>query len=114
MASGFVHLHVHSEYSLLDGACRVAALAERASELGMPAVALTDHGSLGGIIQFYRAAQKAGIKPILGLELYVVSDRHARGGLKERYTHLTLLARDTAGYRNLVKLSTAAFLEGYY
>ncbi len=115
MAGAFVHLHVHSEYSLLDGACRIPDLVSRARELGMPAVALTDHGTLGGVVQFYRAATaEDGIKPIIGLELYVVSDRHARGGAKERFTHLTLLARDNTGYKNLVKLSTRAYLEGYY
>ena len=114
MAAGFVHLHVHSEYSLLDGACRVPALVGCVHDLGMPAVALTDHGSLAGAVQFYRAAEQAGVKPIVGLELYVVADRAARGGIKERYAHLTLLARDDAGYANLVKLSTAAYLEGYY
>ena len=114
MAPGFVHLHVHSEFSLLDGACRIPALVARTKELGMDAVALTDHGSLAGVVQFYDAAKKAGIKPILGLELYVVDDRRARGEVKERFSHLTLLASDIAGYRNLVKLSTAAYLEGYY
>ena len=112
----FAHLHVHSEYSLLDGACRIPALVQRARELGMEAVALTDHGTLGGVVQFYRAATEGGhgVKPIIGLELYVVNDRRARGGVKERYHHLTLLATDNEGYRNLVKLSTLAFLEGYY
>ncbi len=114
MTSDFVHLHVHSEYSLLDGACRVKELVHRAKELGMPAVALTDHGTLGGVVKFYRAAQDEGIKPIIGLELYVATDRHARGGVKERFAHLTLLARDQTGYKNLVKLSTRAYLEGYY
>ncbi len=112
----FAHLHVHSEYSLLDGACRIPALVERAAELGMEAVALTDHGTLGGVVKFYRAATEGGhgVKPIIGLELYVVNDRGARGGVKERYHHLTLLATDNEGYRNLVKLSTLAFVEGYY
>ena len=114
MASDFVHLHVHSEYSLLDGACRVKDLVRRAAELGMPAVALTDHGTLGGVVQFYRAAQDEGVKAILGLELYVANDRHARGGVKERFAHLTLLAKNETGYKNLVKLSTRAYLEGYY
>jgi DNA polymerase-3 subunit alpha len=114
MASDFVHLHVHSEYSLLDGACRVNSLVERAKELGMPAVALTDHGTLGGAIKFYSAARKAGIKPIIGLELYMATDRSSRAGVKERNAHLTLLARDETGYRNLVLLSTRAYLEGYY
>ena len=114
MTAEFVHLHVHSEYSLLDGACRVKELVERAKELGMPAVALTDHGTLGGAVKFYRAAEDEGIKPIIGLELYVATDRHSRAGVKERNAHLTLLARDETGYKNLVKLSTTAYLEGYY
>ncbi len=114
MASDFVHLHVHSEYSLLDGACRVKSLVRRAKELGMPAVALTDHGTLGGAVKFYSAALEEGIKPIIGLELYMGTDRHSRAGVKERNAHLTLLARDETGYRNLVKLSTRAYLEGYY
>ena len=78
MTSDFVHLHVHSEYSLLDGACRVKSLVQRAKELGMPAVALTDHGTLGGVVKFYRAAHDEGIKPIIGLELYVATDRSSR------------------------------------
>ena len=114
MTSDFVHLHVHSEYSLLDGACRVKELVHRAKELGMPAVALTDHGTLGGAVKFYRAAQEEGVKPIIGLELYVATDRHSRAGVKEKNAHLTLLARDETGYKNLVKLSTTAYLEGYY
>jgi DNA polymerase-3 subunit alpha len=114
MDPNFVHLHVHSEYSLLDGACRVRPLVERVHELGMPAVALTDHGSLSGTVKFYRAAKDVGVKPIIGLELYVVSDRHGRAGLKERYSHLTMLARDNEGYANLIKIATAAYLEGYY
>ena len=114
MTADFVHLHVHSEYSLLDGACRVKSLVERARELGMSAVALTDHGTLGGAVKFYSAALKEGIKPIIGLELYMATDRRSRAGVKEKNAHLTLLARDATGYRNLVKLSTRAYLEGYY
>jgi DNA polymerase-3 subunit alpha len=114
MTADFVHLHVHSEYSLLDGACRINELVKRANELGMPAVALTDHGTLGGVVKFYDAAKKEGIKPIIGLELYVATDRHSRAGVKERNAHLTLLARDETGYKNLVKLSTRAYTEGYY
>lgn len=114
MATDFVHLHVHSEYSLLDGACRVKSLVQRAKELGMPAVALTDHGTLGGTVKFYRAARDEGIKPIIGLELYMATDRHSRAGVKERNAHLTLLARDYTGYKNLVELSTRAYVEGYY
>ncbi len=115
MDSDFVHLHVHSEYSLLDGACRVRPLVERVKELGMPAVALTDHGSLSGAVQFYRAASDDGVKPIVGLELYVVSDRHGRAGMKERYAHLTMLARDDRGLQPTSSRSArAAYLEGYY
>ena len=114
MTSDFVHLHVHSEYSLLDGACRVKSLVQRAKELGMPAVALTDHGTLGGAVKFYSAALKEGIKPIIGLELRVATDRHSRAGVKERNAHLTLLARDATGYSSIVKLLTSAYLEGYW
>jgi len=114
MASDFVHLHVHSEYSLLDGACRVKELVQSAKDMGMPAVALTDHGTLGGVVKFYNAAREVGIKPIIGLELYMATDRRSRAGVKEKNAHLTLLARDQTGYRNLVKLSTRAYLEGYY
>jgi DNA polymerase III subunit alpha len=114
MTSSFVHLHVHSEYSLLDGACRVADLVARAKELDMPAVAVTDHGSLGAAVQFYRAAEAAGVKPILGLELYVVKDRRDKSQSREERTHLTLLAENITGWRNLIQLSTAAYLEGYF
>jgi DNA polymerase-3 subunit alpha len=114
MASSFAHLHVHSEYSLLDGACRIPALVKRVKDLGMEAVAITDHGSLAGAVQFYTAATQAGVKPIVGLELYVTGDRRSRATVKERPSHLTLLAKNNGGYRNLVKLSTAAYLDGYY
>jgi len=107
----FVHLHVHSEYSILDGACRIPALAARAAELEMPAVALTDHGSLAGAVELYRETGKAGIKPLIGCELYVADDRHAQ---KKGYAHLTLLAEDNTGYGNLIKLASAGYLEGYY
>ena len=107
----FVHLHVHSEYSILDGACRIPELASRAAELEMPAVALTDHGSLAGAVELYREAGKAGIKPIIGCEAYVADDRRAQ---KKGYAHLTLLAESNEGYANLIKLASAGFLEGYY
>jgi DNA polymerase III subunit alpha len=107
----FVHLHVHSEYSILDGACRIPELAVRAAELEMPAVALTDHGSLAGAVELYREAGKAGIKPIIGCEVYVADDRRAQ---KKGYAHLTLLAESNEGYANLIKLASAGFLEGYY
>ncbi|MDQ2910875.1 MAG: PHP domain-containing protein, partial [Actinomycetota bacterium] len=107
----FVHLHVHSEYSILDGACRIPGLAARAAELEMPAVALTDHGSLAGVIELVRETAKHGVKPLIGCEVYVAEDRRAQ---KKGYAHLTLLAEDNTGYGNLIKLSSAGYLEGYY
>ncbi len=119
MASAdFVHLHGHSEYSLLDGACRIGEMAELAAEQGMPALAITDHGSLFGVIEHYRACQDAGIKPIIGCEVYVAIDsRHSRQaarGLTHASNHLVLLAKDATGYRNLTKLVSKGYLEGYY
>jgi DNA polymerase III subunit alpha len=113
MSSGCAHLHVHSEYSLLDGACKIDALAERAAAFDQPALGLTDHGVMNGSVELYTACQKHGIKPILGCEVYVVDD-HARRlpGKLERF-HLTLVAASPTGYRNLVKLSSAGFLEGF-
>jgi DNA polymerase-3 subunit alpha len=107
----FVHLHVHSEYSILDGACRIPALAKRAAELEMSAVSLTDHGSLAGAVQLYQEATKNGVKPLIGCELYVADDRKAQ---QKGYAHLTLLAESNAGYSNLIKLASAGYLEGYY
>jgi DNA polymerase III subunit alpha len=107
----FVHLHVHSEYSILDGACRIPALAARAAELDMPAVALTDHGSLAGAVELYREAGKQGIKPLLGCEVYVADDRRAQ---RKGYAHLTLLAETNEGYGNLIRLASLGYLEGYY
>jgi DNA polymerase-3 subunit alpha len=107
----FVHLHVHSEYSILDGACRIPGLAARAAEFEMPAVALTDHGSLAGAVELFSETRKHGVKPIIGCEVYVADDRKA---LKKGYAHLTLLAEDNAGYANLIKLSSLGYLEGYY
>jgi DNA polymerase-3 subunit alpha len=107
------HLHVHSEYSLLDGMCKIDTLAERAAEFGQPALGLTDHGVMNGSVELYQACRKHDIKPILGCEVYIVDDHAARApGRMERY-HLTLLASDQVGYRNLVKLSSRGFLEGY-
>jgi DNA polymerase-3 subunit alpha len=109
-----VHLHAHSEYSLLDGACKIDAMAARAAELGQPALGLTDHGVMNGAVDLYKACKKHGIKPIVGLEAYLVEDRHA---IKEqtRYerNHLTLLAESDRGFSNLVKLTSAGFLEGF-
>ncbi|NLE74734.1 MAG: DNA polymerase III subunit alpha [Actinobacteria bacterium] len=112
--SGFVHLHVHSDYSALDGACKVDGLVARAAQLGMPALAITDHGVLSGAVQFYQKAIKAGIKPIIGLESYVVEDRFRKERQGEERWHLTLLAADNEGYRNLLKLTSRSFLEGYF
>jgi DNA polymerase-3 subunit alpha len=107
------HLHVHSEYSLLDGACKIDALAQRAAEFGQPALGLTDHGVMNGAIELYKACRKHGIKPILGCEIYLVDDHTDRAGKVER-NHLTLLAASDVGYRNLVKLSSDGFLEGLH
>ena len=113
----FVHLHVHTEYSLLDGACRIKDLVAACKRLQMPAVAVTDHGNLFGAIDFYSAAQAAGVKPIIGCEVYMAPgdrrDREARG-LSEASYHLLLLAQNLAGYRNLVKLTSIGYLEGFY
>ncbi len=109
-----VHLHAHSEYSLLDGACKIDAMAARAAELGQPALGLTDHGVMNGAVDLYKACKKHGIKPIAGLEAYFVDDHKA---IKEqtRYerNHLTLLAENDTGFANLVKLTSAGFLEGF-
>jgi DNA polymerase III subunit alpha len=113
MTSTCAHLHVHSEYSLLDGACKVDALAARAASFDQPALGLTDHGVMNGSVELFTACRKHGIKPIIGCEVYVVEDHARRApGRLDRF-HLTLLAADPAGYRNLVKLSSAGFLEGY-
>src|SRR5215218_5636220 len=108
----FAHLHVHSEYSVLDGACRIEALAERAAAFEQPALGLTDHGVMNGAVEHYQACRKHGIKPILGLEAYFVDDRRTEAVRYER-NHLTLLAASDEGFRNLVKLSSAGYLEGY-
>ncbi|PYM97506.1 MAG: DNA polymerase III subunit alpha [Candidatus Rokuibacteriota bacterium] len=116
--SDFVHLHVHSEYSLLDGAAQLEKLVAKAKELKFPAIALTDHGNLFGAIDFYQAAQKGGIKPIVGCELYVAPrGRKERGGEDGGYegaNHLTVLVRNLTGYKNLIKLVAKAYLEGFY
>jgi DNA polymerase III subunit alpha len=113
----FVHLHVHTQYSLLDGANPVSSLLERAAQLQMPALAITDHGNLFGAVEFYQKAHAAGVKPIIGCEMYVAPksrlDKEPSGPHNE-YNHLILLARDNTGYRNLLKLVSAAHLEGFY
>ena len=105
------HLHVHSEYSLLDGACNIGKLAERAAAFDQPAIGLTDHGVMNGAVELYKAAKKHDVKPLLGLEAYFVDDRHVRDRKVER-NHLTLLAATNEGFRNLTTLSSKGFLEG--
>ena len=114
--NAFVHLHVHSEYSLLDGACRIPELIEQVRAMGQTAVALTDHGVMYGVMPFYQAAKKAGIQPILGCEVYVARrTRHDREHrLDSRSHHLILLCENQKGYQNLVKLVSLASLEGFY
>ncbi|MDP2174108.1 MAG: DNA polymerase III subunit alpha [Candidatus Cloacimonadaceae bacterium] len=111
----FVHLHNHTQYSLLDGACRVDRMIALAKEYNMPAVAITDHGNLFGAIDFYNSAKKAGLKPIIGIEAYIINGElkteHSKNDL--RY-HLILLAKDFQGYKNLIKLSSTAFIDGFY
>ena len=117
--SPFVHLHVHTYYSLLDGANPITALAQRAKALHMPAVAMTDHGNLFGAIEFYQAMHDVGVQPIIGCEAYlmpkgVIADRDPRRGGEGHLTHITLLARDYGGYQNLCRLSSIAHLDGFY
>ncbi len=110
----FTHLHLHTEYSLLDGACRIPALVERLKALGMDACAVTDHGVMYGAIDFYTAMTDAGIKPIIGMEGYVCRDRTDRSPAGRENSHLILLCENNTGYENLMKLSSEAFLTGYY
>ena len=113
----FTHLHVHTEYSLLDGSCKIKELAVRAKELGMDSMAVTDHGVMYGVIDFYRAAKEAGIKPIIGCEVYVAPgsrfDRETVSG-EDRYYHLVLLAENDTGYHNLMKIVSKGFVDGFY
>ncbi|HLY82394.1 MAG TPA: PHP domain-containing protein, partial [Acidimicrobiales bacterium] len=129
MAASFTHLHLHTEFSMLDGAARVKDVIAAAKADGQPAIGITDHGNMYGVLDFYKEARAQGIKPVLGIEAYMAGEsRHERpvrrgriddgGGEGEAgeklYYHLTLLAETTEGYRNLMKLSSAAYLEGYY
>lgn len=113
----FTHLHVHTEYSLLDGSCKIKELAQRAAELGMDSMAITDHGVMYGVIDFYRAAREAGVKPIIGCEVYVTPgsrfDRENASG-EDRYYHLVLLAENNQGYQNLMKIVSKGFVDGFY
>jgi DNA polymerase III subunit alpha len=114
----FVHLHLHTEYSLLDGACRLDRLVDKAHELKFSSLAITDHGAMHGVIDFYKAAREKGIKPIIGCEVYVAPgsrlEKKTTSGGRDVYHHLGLLAKDETGYKNLIKLVTAAHLDGYY
>src|SRR4051794_8634911 len=118
----FVHLHCHTHYSLLDGASRIPELAARVKSLGMNAVAMTDHGNLYGAIEFYRECKAAGLNPVIGYEAYVApgkrTEREPRRANSDSddaiYHHLTLLAQNATGFKNLIKMSSLAFLEGYH
>ncbi len=113
----FTHLHVHTEYSLLDGSCKIREIAGRAKELGMDSLAITDHGVMYGVIDFYRAAKAAGVKPIIGCEVYVAPGSRfdkETGINEEKYYHLVLLAENNTGYSNLMKIVSKAFVEGFY
>src|SRR5437899_3615508 len=129
MADSFTHLHLHTEFSMLDGAARVKDVVKAAAADGQPAIGITDHGNMYGVLDFYRACRDNGITPIIGIEAYQaaesrferpvrrgrVDDTGGEGDEGEKlYYHLTLLAESNAGYRNLMKLSSAAYLEGYY
>ena len=119
MSEAFVHLHLHSNYSLLDSAIKIDDLVRQVAELGMPAVALTDHGNLFGAVEFYNSARRAGVRPILGCEAYVApGDRRERTGspygMRKPYHHLVLLAENSTGWDNLMRLATSAYLEGFY
>ncbi|MFH1665952.1 MAG: PHP domain-containing protein, partial [Elusimicrobiota bacterium] len=115
--SDFVHLHVHSQYSLLDGACLISKLVDLAHSMYMPAIAISDHGNIFGAIDFYNTAMKKGIKPIIGCETYIAqTSRLNRGenGYREPIHHLTLLVKDEIGYKNLIRLVSIAYKEGFY
>ena len=118
MPSDFVHLHLHTEYSLLDGACRLDRLFRRANELKFPAVALTDHGTMHGAVEFYKQAKATGIKPIIGCEVYIAPksrlERNSQSKGRDIYNHLVLLAKNLEGYHNLIKLVTTAQMDGFY
>src|SRR5260221_5192100 len=114
--SKFVHLHLHTEYSLLDGLSKISKLMTRVKEMGMDSVAITDHGTMYGAIEFYKKARQENVKPIIGVEAYTVLHDHKEKPEKERfnYNHLLLLAKNEEGYKNLMKITSIAHLEGYY
>ena len=110
----FVHLHVHTQYSILDGAASIPSIVSRTKEYGMEAVAITDHGNMYGAKEFYDTATKAGIKPIIGCEAYIVNNLRQKNKETERRFHLILLAKNAIGYHNLIKLISIGFTEGSY
>ena len=115
MSKPFVHLHLHTKYSLLDGACHITPLVKRAKELGMTAIAMTDHGVMYGTIEFYKTCHEHGIKPVIGCEVYILANapRTTRDHTLP-YHHLVLLAKNNVGYHNLAKINTIAHMEGFY
>ena len=115
MAAEFTHLHLHTDYSLLDGACDVDKLVAHVDKIGQTSVAMTDHGNIFGAVHFFNAANKKGIKPILGCELYICqAEDHRAKGDGDKYNHLLVLAENQEGYRNLVRLTSEAALHGFY
>ena len=115
--SDFVHLHLHTEYSMLDGASRVDDVVAKAAEYGMPALAITDHGGMFGAVEFFKSANEHGLKPIIGCETYIApGSRHEKkaGSARDAAYHLVLLAKDETGYKNLIKMVTEAHLNGFY
>ena len=114
MPAPFVHLHCHTDYSLLDGACEIGQLMDLAEKQEMPSVAITDHGNLFGAVEFYNEATSRGIKPIIGCEVYVSQEGHKSRSETDRYNHLLLLCKDQTGYRNLIRLVSTAYLDGFY
>ncbi len=110
----FVHLHNHTDYSLLDGACEISQMMDIVQAQGMPAVAMTDHGNLFGAVKFYNEAKKRGIHPVIGCEVYVAQQGHTVKNDSNRYNHLLLLCENQEGYRNLIKLVSTGYLDGFY
>src|SRR5215831_3305364 len=114
MPAPFVHLHCHTDYSLLDGACEISQLMDLVAEQQMPAIAMTDHGNLFGAVEFYNGAKAKGIHPVIGCEVYVAQQGHAVKNDSNRYNHLVLLCESQEGYRNLIQLVSTGFLDGFY
>src|ERR1700704_1606314 len=114
MANPFVHLHCHTDYSLLDGACEISQLMKVVAEQKMPAIAMTDHGNLFGAVEFYNQARENGVHPVIGCEVYVAQQGIGVRSESNRYNHLILLCENQEGYRNLIQLVSTGYLEGFY